>query len=108
MQQWQPLLQLPICQACAIVLTLLTTVLQEDVDEAHRLMRASKKSLFEACEHNQQQADPLSAIYASLRDDSQARGKHTYVWAELLSMFQRRFTVGNRHCCSWSTPCTYG
>ena len=56
-------------------------------------MRASKKSLFEACEHNQVQADPLSVIYGTLRDDSQARGKRTYVWAELLHMFQRRFTV---------------
>lgn len=68
-------------------------LVQEDIDEAHRLMRSSKKSLFEACENQQTQIDPLSAIYSSLRDDSQARGKRTYVWAELLAMFQRRFTV---------------
>ena len=61
-------------------------------------MRSSKKSLFEACESQQTHVDPLSAIYGSLRDDSQARGKRTYVWAELLAMFQRRFTVRTLSC----------
>ena len=61
-------------------------------------MRSSKKSLFEACENQQMHVDPLSAIYGSLRDDSQARGKRTYVWAELLAMFQRRFTVRTLFC----------
>ena len=56
-------------------------------------MRCSKKSLLEAGDERSLEADPLSAIYSALRDDSQAKGKRTYLWAELLAMFQRRFTV---------------
>ncbi|KAK9806786.1 hypothetical protein WJX72_002809 [[Myrmecia] bisecta] len=61
-------------------------VMQPDVDEALRLMRMSKISLYEDQDRVAAQ-DPISAIYNIIRNNAQANNKHTYTWAELQAMF---------------------
>ncbi len=60
--------------------------MQPDVDEALRLMRMSKISLYEDQERAHAQ-DPISAVYNIIRNHAQAHAKHTYTWAELQAMF---------------------
>ena len=66
--------------------------LQADVDEAYRLMKASKSSLVEEGD-NEVTQDAVSAAYARLRDDAQSSGKRVYPWSDLLQLLGRQFSV---------------
>ena len=66
--------------------------MQPDVDEALRLMRMSKMSLFEDQASNAAQ-DPITAIYTAIRDNAVLTGKQTYQWAELTTLLGRFHTV---------------
>ena len=86
---------------------------QPDVDEALRLMRMSKVSLFddEACGAA---VDPVSAVYARLRDDAQRTRRGSYAWPDLLQLLGQSFSVrwGNsqqlqpKPVCSCVTHCS--
>jgi len=62
------------------------------VDEALRLMRMSKVSLFDD-EARGPGEDPVSAVYARLRDDAQRTRRSTYTWADLLALLGPSFAV---------------
>lgn len=68
---------------------------QPDVDEALRLMRMSKVSLFDD-EAHAPAADPVSAVYGRLRDDAQRTRRETYTWADLLALLGQSFSVRAR------------
>lgn len=68
--------------------------MQPDVDEALRLMRMSKMSLFED-QANDAAQDPITAIYTAIRDNAVLTGKRTYQWAELTSLLGRKYTVSH-------------
>ena len=70
----------------------MAAVVQLDVKEALRLMRMSKMSLLDdqnsaAAEH------PSPLIYAAIRDHHVNTGKRTYLWAELVALLGRTYTV---------------
>lgn len=68
--------------------------MQADIDEALRLIRMSKVSLFED-ENNDAALDPISAIYTAIRDNAVLTGKQSYLWSELVTLLGRMYTV----CC---------
>ena len=66
--------------------------MQPDVDEALRLMRMSKMSLFED-QNSGAAEDPITAIYTGIRDNAVLTGKRTYVFSELTSLLGRTYTA---------------
>lgn len=66
------------------------SICQADVDEALRLMRMSKISLYEGKENNSVE-DPITAVYTAIRDNSVLTGRRVYTWAELVAL------LGHRH-----------
>ena len=67
-------------------------MVQPDVDEALRLMRMSKMSLYEDKASNAAQ-DPITAIYTAIRDNAVLTGKRTFLWSELTAQLGRTYTV---------------
>lgn len=72
---------------------------QAEVDEALRLMRMSKHSLLDDAytgggNNNaaRARADPVSAVYGTLRDDAQRTGRLTYAWDDLVALLGRQFS----------------
>ena len=55
-------------------------------------MRMSKISLSDDA-GGRGAADPVSAIYARVRDDATGRHKDSYTWAELLALAGQDFSV---------------
>ena len=62
------------------------------MDEALRLMRMSKMSLYEDA-GTSAEADPVLAVYAAIRDNAVASGKRTYAWPDLVTLLGRSFSV---------------
>lgn len=67
-------------------------LVQPDVDEALRLMRMSKMSLFED-QNSSAAQDPITAIYTSIRDNAVLTGKRTFLWSEMTALLGRTYTV---------------
>lgn len=72
--------------------------LQADIDEALRLIRMSKVSLFED-EGADGGVDPISAIYTAIRDNAVLTGKQTFLWAELVTLLGRSYSVRTQRRC---------
>ena len=69
---------------------------QSDVDEALRLMKMSKASLYE--EGNQERAlDPVSQIFARIRVHAERTRRATYSWADLTDLLGTSFKVRFLH-----------
>ena len=66
--------------------------LQADVDEALRLMRMSKYSLYDDSDRRQGPADPIGEIYTRIRDYLRTR-KSVYTWPELQHLCGIGFSV---------------
>lgn len=67
-------------------------MVQADVDEALRLMKMSKISLYDDNDRRQQFVDPISDIFARIREDITRTKQHTYSWETVLGLC-RGFTV---------------
>ena len=67
--------------------------LQADVDEALRLMRMSKYSLYDDSDRRQGPADPIGEIYTRIRDDYLRTRKSVYTWPELQHLCGIGFSV---------------
>ena len=76
---------------------------QAEVDEALRLMRMSKHSLLDDSYTGggnnggnnaaaRARADPISAVYGTIRDDAQRTGRLTYCWDDLVALLGRQFS----------------
>jgi DNA replication licensing factor MCM7 len=63
---------------------------QSDVDEALRLMKMSKASLFDDGGAERAQ-DPISQVYARIRQHAERTGKNTYSWADLTDLLGTNF-----------------
>ncbi len=66
---------------------------QADVDEALRLMRMSKYSLYDDSDRRQGPADPIGEIYTRIRDDYLRTRKSVYTWPELQHLCGIGFSV---------------
>jgi DNA replication licensing factor MCM7 len=76
---------------------------QSDVDEALRLLRMSKSSLYDEAEAGRAQ-DPISEIFARVRQHAERTQRNSYSWADLVDLlgtsFRVRFTSGIYFVCS--------
>lgn len=66
--------------------------MQADVDEALRLMKMSKISLYEETDHRQHHVDPITEIFKRIREDILRTKRQTYSWETVLGLC-RGFTV---------------
>lgn len=67
---------------------------QSDVDEALRLMKMSKVSLFEDGGAERAQ-DPISQIFARIRQHAERTGRNSYSWADLVDLLGTSFRVSD-------------
>lgn len=65
---------------------------QTDVDEALRLMKMSKSSLFDDGGAERAQ-DPISQVFARIRQHAERTGKESYSWADLTDFLGTSFRV---------------
>lgn len=65
---------------------------QSDVDEALRLMKMSKASLYEDGGVERAQ-DPISQVFARIRQHAERTGRTTYSWADLTDLLGTAFRV---------------
>ena len=76
------------CHAC-LVLTAVHCHLQSDIDEALRLMRMSKQSLYQDKEKERGRLDPAQEVYTVLRERQMHHGTMAFSWEDLMSLFPR-------------------
>lgn len=69
-------------------------LLQNDIDEALRLMRMSKTSLLDS--DRAAVTDPTTAIFAGIRDEATRSHKNVFVWSELVALLGRSYSVRSR------------
>ena len=65
---------------------------QSDVDEALRLMKMSKSSLYNDGDGERAQ-DPISQVFSRIRQHAERTGKVTFSWADLVEMLGRHYSV---------------
>ena len=73
---------------------------QSDVDEALRLMKMSKASLFEDGGAERAQ-DPISQIFARIRQHAERTGRDSYSWADLMDLLGTSFRVSMQYFASF-------
>ena len=66
---------------------------QSDVDEALRLLKMSKSSLFEDA-GGERAADPVSQVFARIRQHAERTRRDAYSWADLTDLLGTAFKVG--------------
>lgn len=76
------------------------SVEQSDVDEALRLMKMSKASLYEDGGAERAQ-DPVSQVFARIRQNAERTGRNSYSWADLVDLLGTSFKVSSR--CYWAS-----
>lgn len=64
-------------------------VTQSDIDEALRLMRMSKQSLYQDKEKERGRLDPAQEVYTVLRERQMHHGTMAFSWEDLMSLFPR-------------------
>lgn len=68
-------------------------LLQSDVDEALRLMKMSKASLYDDA-GAERAVDPISQVFSRIRQHAERTKRDSYSWADLLDFLGTSFKVG--------------